>query len=344
MIRRRAGVVTDRRSYPWHVFNHSIIGAKLARCSLVACGVYAQLRCMAGAGRFDGTIWCGEIQQMTTRDCSEWVARRLAGEEWHGARARAKEILLELRSAGLLIWGRDRIVVIVNFVAEQFQRPKTNAERVADHRARAAAAENGNDDAEQHVETSSDGPASGPRNDTQRGGHGAAHGYGDTPGARGSSAPPPAPLPSTPISTPTDSDSQTPIKTVGFQPTATLQCNEKQEQESKNRRIEESKNDANASSISNRRGRGAGGGDGSVHWSGDIYADDPIAVALHFTGERGTWARNAYAKKLREVGREVFVDGLAQYRDAVQSGVQPRGTRGGMLMGIINANARGGRG
>lgn len=272
---------------------------------------------------------------MSTRDCIEWVARRLAGEEWHGARARAKEILLELRSASLLIWGRDRIVFIVDFVAEQFQRPKTNAERVADHRARAAMPQSGSDEA------AAEGPASGPRCDTQRGGYDDPHGNGDSPSARGPSALPPAPLPPTPIPTSTDSEPRQNRSAIGFQPT--LRRNENEYQESNNRRIEESKNETNVSSKSNRLGRGAGGSAPiQSGFSGDIYADDPVLVALHLTGERGAWARNAYAKKLREVGREVFVDGLAQYRDAVQSGVQPRGTRGGMLMGIINANVRGG--
>lgn len=343
MIRRRNGVVTDRRPMTWHVFNHSKIWPKLQRVGVTAAGVYIELRCMAGNGHFDGSIWCGEIERMTTRECADWIARRLGGDDWRNHTGRAKDLISELRAAGLVVWGKDRRVFIVDFVAEQFTRPKTNAERVAEHRQRSQANQ-------QPAEATDDSGAVGTgqraaERHAQRDAD-TTHRDDDPSQARGPHAPPPAPLPPTLTPNPTESEGKR--SRIGFHPT--LQCNENKDQESETKsQKSKSEKDAKASSDSDSdpTGRGAGGG---AEFSGDLYSGDPVETALRLIGDRSAYSRNVITKKLRDVGDDVFFSALGQFREARRQGIGPKtradgrpGTLGGMLVGYINANAYGGR-
>jgi hypothetical protein len=343
MTRRRKGVVTDRRNFPWHVLNHSRVGPKLDGVSVQAAGIYIRLRCMAGAGHFDGSCWCGEVDRMKVADCVRDIARRIHGDAWANHADAAKSILRELRDAGLVIWGTDRVVYIVDFVAEQFDRSKTGAERTREYRERQ---KQGNDLEPDGSPEAADGRTGTRAVDVaaQRDGDCAPRGDCDLPSARGPHTPPPAPLPPTPKPTPTDSDNRN--SDFGFSATGYDKPKTSHRDETRIRRIEESKNGTTVPSNTTRNGRGAGGG---VCLEGDIYADDPVQTAMRMTGERGRWAQNTWAKKLREAGEPAFFMGLGEFRESWQDGIRPKprpdgspGTAGGMLMGIINSKIRGG--
>lgn len=314
VIQRHKGAIVGRKSNFYHRTFHDRLQGKLEQVSLVAAGVYGNFRNYAGAGHFDGTIWCKTIERMTVKDCTVWIARKLGGEGWSEQIPAAKIVLRELRDATLLTWGRDNVVQVVDFASEQYQAPTAGAQRTREWRAR-------------QMETEPDAGA----NAQQAEDVGMEH-----PGAQPGNGVSPLIAPAPPHPPPSPASTSTPTPTGPSGPPTGYGFGRESEGVTSDAPLisksEIEKRDYRPSKSTGLRPTGAGEGGG---WGGDIYAMPPLDAAAYLTGERGQWAINGFARALERVGREEFTAALGELRQALADGIRPRTTHGAFLHGII---------
>ena len=331
-LTKKAGVIVSRRHMWWQKMHHDRVKARISMLSkgFLSKGVYLEMRCMAGQTWNAGSMRVGEKEHADVKDLQRWIARTMAGDAFAEKMDEAMEILKDLKSAGLIAWGTDRVVYVMDWADEQAAAPSASAERKRQERERRRSLPHDDagpcpegpegEDGSAAVSEAGFTPAQGSRDDA----HGArAH------------APPSSPA-STPISSASGVDSDPKERERKCDKSHTRE--DENENEKRGLRLSNSTSTPSGLRPSFAGDEGGADSDDFIRRSDDIYAMDPVDAACALTGETKPFARNGFKRALKRAGVDLFRLALGELRQAQRDGIRPRTSWGGYFHGIVRKN------
>lgn len=333
-LTRKAGVVVSRRHMWWQKLHHDRVAARTANVSLLAQGVYLQLRIKAGQTWNAGSMRLGENEHARLKECQEFVARLLGGsQEYRSKLDQALEILKELKAATLITWGSDKVLYIMDWADEQSQPPSKEAGRKRQERERRRSPDGDRPHGDGDHPDGNDAPGDDAGAVQDERDRFAPARIQERDGDHAPRAPTP---PSSPASTTTPS-------AFGFEEepnrtdkrSVTKSHIDEDEDEKRDIRPSNSIPTPTGQSPSSAGDEGGVGRASTSLFDDDIYALDPVEAACLLTKESKAWSKNGYSRALRRVGKDLFTTALGELRQAQKDGIHPRNGWGGYFHGII---------